>query len=114
MLNKKEVEFLEDLEIRLAKQADAKTKNIKDKLLISNREFIKFWNIMEKIEKQYCSDRARQKEQMAQKRKNDPNYGREKWRKQYSKDKEMAKRLGIKFNKTMKDYKEEYERRKAC
>ena len=114
MLNKKEMEFLEDLEIRLAAQADAKTKNIKDKLLVSNREFIKFWNIMEKLEKQYCSDRTRQKMQMAEKRKLDPNYGREEWRKQYSVDKETAKRLGIKFTKTMKDYKEMYERRKVC
>ena len=114
MLNKKEMEFLEDLEIRLATQAEAKTKNIKDKLLISIREFQKFYQIMDKLEKQYHSDRKKQKMQMAEKRKLDPNYGREEWRKQYSIDKETAKKFGVKFTKTMKDYKEMYERRKVC
>lgn len=114
MLNKKEIEFLENLEIRLAAQANAKTKNIKDKLLISNREFTKFWNIMEKLENEYHSDRKRKADKIAEKRKTDKTYGREQWIKQYSKDKETAKRMGIKFTKKMKDYKEEYERRKIC
>lgn len=53
VLNKKDIEFLEDLEIRLQTQAAHKTKNIKDKLLISHREFEKFYNILDKLEKEY-------------------------------------------------------------
>lgn len=110
MLNKKEMEFLEKLEITLSKQANAKTKNIKDKLLISQREFHNFWLIMEKLEKEYKTDRTMQRERMKERRKEDKNYGRPYYRKQYTIDKEKAIKEGKKFNKTLQWYKENYKK----
>lgn len=104
-LTNKEIEFLENLEIRLAKQADVKTKNIKDKLLISNREFQKFWDIVEKIERERDNKRKSARGMTREKRKLNKGYGRPNYYKQYLKDKEDAKRLGIKFTKKIKDYK---------
>lgn len=110
MLNKKEIEFLEKLEMRLHKQAEAKTKNVKDKLLISGREFQKFWSILDKIEKEYIADRKLTRNMMREHRKQDKNYGRPYYRKQYTKDKEQAIKEGKKFTRTIQWYKENYKK----
>lgn len=107
-LNKKDIEFLEKLEIRLQKQAQEKTKNVKDKLLISNREFQKFYEILDKIEHNHASNIEKQVLLTRKKRSLDKDYGREYYVKQYHKDKEEAKKQGVKFTKRLKDYKEMY------
>jgi uncharacterized protein (UPF0332 family) len=76
-LTKKEIEFLEDLEIRLLAQANAKTKNIKDKLLISGREFHKFWCVLDKLEEEYKQQQTTNKKTsktILEKRKISPYY----------------------------------------
>lgn len=103
-LSKKDIEFLEDLELRLLAQANAKTKNIKDKMLISGREFSKFWNVLEKIENDYNKNKKLARERNAEKRKTDKTYGYSYAYKQYRKDKEEAQKQGIKFTKKLKDY----------
>lgn len=110
MLNRKEIEFLEKLEMRLHKQAEAKTKNVKDKLLISGREFQEFWSILDKIEKEYVTNRKHNREKMNERRKQDKNYGRPYYRKQYSIDKEKAIKEGKKFTRTIQWYKENYKK----
>ncbi len=107
-INKKDIEFLEKLEIKLQKQAQEKTRNEKDKLLISNREFQEFYKILDKIEYNHSSNIEKQVLHTREKRKADKDYGREFYMKQYHKDKEEAKKQGIKFTKTIKDYKEMY------
>ena len=111
MLNKKEIEFLENLEARLNAQAEAKTKNVKDKLLISGREFQKFWSILDKIEREYVASRKHNREKMNERRKLDKNYGRPYYRKQYSIDKEKAIKEGKKFTRTIQWYKENYNKK---
>lgn len=106
-LNKADIEFLEKLEVRLNKQAETKGKSEKDKLLISKREFEKFWTILDKIEHNYADTTNKVKEAMKTKRKADKSYGRPNYYKRYLQDKENAKLQGLEFNKTIKDYKED-------
>lgn len=105
MLSKKEIEFLELLEIKLQTQATHKTKNVKDKLLISFREFQHFYDILDKLEKEYKISVESSKNTIKEKRKNDKGYARPNYYKQYLKDKEEAKQKGIKFTKKISDYK---------
>ena len=109
-LNKKDIEFLEKLEDRLHEQSVAKTKNEKDKLLISPREFQLFWEILDKIECNHDKLIKSIVKNKREKRKSDKSYGQCIYYKEYLKDKEIAKQQGIKFNKTVKDYKEMYKK----
>ena len=74
-------------------------------LLISNREFFKFYNIVDKLDKEYKKEIKKTRTTLQEKRKVDKSYGRPNWYKQYLKDKEIAKQKGIKFNKKLEDYK---------
>ena len=111
-ITKKDIEFLRKLEIRLQSQASEKTKNIKDKNLISRREFQNFWEILDKIECNFDKTKEKSRETSREKRKLDKTYGRPYYYKQYIKDKEQAKKSNIKFTKTINDYKQMYDAKK--
>lgn len=113
ILNKKDIEFLENLEIRLQHQAVVKTKNVKDKDLIGHREFEKFYDILDKLKKEYKKELNLTKNSLKERRKIDKSYGRPNWQKQYYRDKEEAKQKGIKFTKKLKDYKQEHKRKEV-
>lgn len=109
-LNKKDIEFLCKLEMRLYEQSKLKTKNIKDKALISSREFANYWNIVEKIIVNHEKHTKIVKNNTKERRKTDKGYARPIYYKEYLKDKEIAKSKGIKFDRTIADYKALYKK----
>lgn len=81
MLTNKEIEFLDDLEIRLQHQTVILNKGPvkgrpRRKDLITNEEFEQFYDILDKIHADRDRRRAKAKETMAERRKTDKNYGR--------------------------------------
>lgn len=109
-LNKKDIDFLCKLETRLYEQSKLKTKNIKDKALISNREFFRYWYIVEKIVVNHENHIKRTQKRTKEMRKINKGYARPIYYKEYLKDKEIAKSKGIKFDRTIADYKALYKK----
>ena len=106
-LNKKDIEFLEDLEIKLQKQS-TKAKETND--YVTPEEFTTFWNILDKIEANYSKKIKSTIATNKAKRKTDKGYARPIYYKEYLKDRAEAKAKGIKFTKRIKDYKEMYQK----
>lgn len=106
-LNKKDIEFLEDLEIKLQKQS-TRAKETND--YVTPEEFTTFWNILDKIEANYCKRIKHITATNKEKRKLDKGYGRPIYYKEYLKDRAEAKAKGIKFTRKIKDYKEMYQK----
>lgn len=107
-LNKKDIDFLCKLEARLYEQSKLKTRNIKDKALISDREFFRYWYIVEKIIQNHENHIKRTQKRTKEMRKTNKGYARSLYYKEYLKDKEIAKSKGIKFDRTIADYKAIY------
>ena len=108
-LNKKDIEFLEDLEIKLQKQSK-KAKASND--YVTSEEFSTFWEILDKIECNHAKIIKTIVKSKREKRKLDKTYATPLYYKQYLKDRAEAKAKGVKFTKTVKDYKEEYRKLK--
>lgn len=69
-MNKKDIDFLQELEIKIFK-----LKNIS---IITENDYYYFYDIVEKIKKEYIKSRKRTRELVAEKRKEDKNYARSK------------------------------------
>lgn len=69
-MNKKDIDFLQELEIKIFK-----LKNIS---IITENDYYCFYDIVDKIKKEYIKSRKRTRELVAEKRKKDKNYARSK------------------------------------
>ena len=114
-LNKNDIKFLEDLEIKLQHQSQILLGNsefsfMKD--LINYDEFDKFYKIMDKLENDLTSNRKNARKQMQEGRKTNRGYGRPKWYQQYLKDKEQRMVEGKSVKGMYKEYELRYKNNK--
>ena len=105
-LNKNDISFLEDLEIKLQVQSQVTLENrgLKFSDLVNCDEFDKFYAIMEKLEQDYSKHTTNTRERLREQRKTDKGYGRPLWYRQYLKDKAQRELEGKSTKGMYKEY----------